>query len=71
MSYVKTILIAFDQFVGAFIPGAYADETISSRAYREGWESQRAINWLFSDPKHCEESYWAEVRGRQNFGGGK
>ena len=65
--YIKTILISFDQFVGSFIKGAYADETISSRAFREGWRSQAFINWLFSDPKHCEDSYWAEVNGRQNF----
>lgn len=67
MSYLKTILIAFDQFAGAFIPGAYADETISSRAFREDWRAQKFINWLFSDPRHCEDSYWSEVNGRQQF----
>ncbi len=65
--YIKTIVIALDQLAGAFIPGAYADETISSRAFREDWKSQKAINWLFNDPHHCEDSYWSEVNGRQNF----
>jgi hypothetical protein len=62
--YVFTILLAFDQFVGAFIPGAYPDETISSRAFREDWRFQSFINFLFCDKKHCEDSYWAEVNGR-------
>lgn len=66
-SYLKTILIAFDQFAGSFIPGAYADETISSRAFREDWRFQRVINWLFRDPAHCEDAYWSEIQGRQNF----
>ena len=65
--YIKGILIAFDQLVGAFIPGAYPDETISSRAYRENWKSQVFINMLFRDPKHCEDSYWNEVNNRQSF----
>ena len=65
--YIKTVLLGLDQFVGSFIPGAYADETISSRAFRENWKIQPLINWLFHDPKHCEDSYWSEVNNRQNF----
>jgi len=65
--YLKNIFIAFDQFVGAFIPGSYPDETISSRAFRENWKAQSFINKIFNDPKHCEDSYWSEVTGRQLF----
>lgn len=67
MSYIRGILVALDQFVGAFIPGAYPDETISSRAYREDWKLQHFINAIFFDDKHCEDSYWSEVNNRQNF----
>lgn len=65
--YIKTILISFDQFIGSFIPGAYADETISSRAFREQWAIESFINIIFRDPKHCEDSYWSEFKNRQNF----
>lgn len=65
--YIRNILLAFDQFAGSFIPKSYPDESISSRAYREDWELQELINWLFNDPKHCEDSYWSEVNNRQNF----
>ena len=67
MAYIKTILISFDQFIGSFIPNAYADESISSRAFREQWAIEDAINMLFNDPKHCEDSYWSEFNNRQNF----
>ena len=43
-AYIKTILISFDQFIGSFIPGAYADESISSRAFREQWAIESFIN---------------------------
>ena len=66
-SYIKTVLIGLDQFIGSFIPGAYADETISSRAFRENWAIEPIINFLARNPLHCEESYWSEVNNRQNF----
>ena len=66
-AYIKTILISFDQFIGSFIPGAYADESISSRAFREQWVIEAAINAIFNDTNHCEDSYWSEVNNRQNF----
>ena len=47
--YIKTILISFDQFIGSFIPGAYADETISSRAFREQWAIESFINIIFRE----------------------
>lgn len=63
-NYMRNILIALDQFVGAFIPNSYPDETISSRAYREGWAIEPFINFVFQNPKHCEDSYWSEVNRR-------
>ena len=65
--YLRNIAIALDQLVGSFIPGAYPDETISSRAFRENWKIQSIINWIFRDPLHCEDSYWSEINQRQNF----
>ena len=67
MPYFKNILIALDQFAGAFVPGSYPDETISSRAYRENWSIAPVINFLFDDANHCRDSYWSEVNSRQNF----
>ena len=65
--YLRNIAIALDQFVGSFIPGAYPDETISSRAFRENWKIEGLINFIFQDIRHCEDSYWSEVNQRQNF----
>ena len=64
------ILIAFDQGVNAFL-GGWADETISSRAWR--WEQSGVRAWprklidrlFFFDPKHCEYSYLSERKGTQ------
>lgn len=66
--YILTILTAFDIFLGSFIPGAYEFETISSRAFREGWRVEKVINKIFFFEKdHCEASYWSGVNKRASF----
>lgn len=38
------------------------NEYLSSRAFRTGWVwRQRLINWIFSDPRHCEDSFLNEL----------
>lgn len=62
------ILIALDQFVNTlcwFIPGGrWADETLSSRAWRvrNEWPNMyRVIDGiLFWQPNHCQQSYESE-----------
>jgi hypothetical protein len=42
-----------------------ANESISGRAYRQGWKkAERFIDWLFSpfEKDHCRLSHEAEVR---------
>lgn len=66
---LKQVLIAIDQLLNTLL-GGYADETLSSRAYR--W-SLRDINWpktvidalLWFDEDHCYESYLSELYRRQ------
>ena len=65
------ILIAFDQLINTIFNG-YADETISSRAYRRQdknkvWKYGRIfIDFLFFWQKyHCYEAYKAEIERRQ------
>ena len=54
------VLIAFDQLANA-ICGGWADETLSSRAYRESPRVEKFINTLFFwDKDHCYESYVSE-----------
>lgn len=61
-------LIALDQFINAWLFGGWADETISSRAYRNSaqgnkkWDRfMRAIDAMFFwQPRHCETSYKRE-----------
>ena len=63
----KQVLIALDQLGNALL-GGYADETISARAWRNREKRPqlvRFINWLFNDPKHCEDSYESELRMMQ------
>lgn len=53
-------LIALDQLANA-IGGGWADETLSSRAYRESPRVEKFINTLFFwDKDHCYESYVSE-----------
>lgn len=68
LGYLKTIMKALDVFAGAFIPGAYYYETISSRAFRENWAAVKLIDMIFFwDDNHCEESYWNGVKERNDF----
>lgn len=63
----KQILIALDQ-LGNAILGGYADETISARAWRGrigNPQLVKFINWLFQDPRHCQDSYESEERAAQ------
>jgi hypothetical protein len=54
------VLIALDQLANA-ICGGWADETLSSRAYRESPRAEKFINTLFFwDKDHCYESYVSE-----------
>lgn len=58
---MKQVLIALDQLANTLL-GGMADETISARAHRKGWEKRAAfINWLFRDQNHCKASYDSEV----------
>lgn len=60
------ILIAIDQFFNTLIAG-YADETLSSRAYRHKKDGSRAwpawiIDHLFFwQEQHCKASYESEL----------
>lgn len=65
------ILLAVDQLANA-LTGGWADETISSRAYRNRevsafWKiGHKLINALFFfQPNHCYEAYMSEVNGTQ------
>ena len=64
------VLIAIDQVFNTLF-GGYADETLSSRAYR--LELERGRSWarklidgiLFFDKDHCKESYESEILRKQ------
>lgn len=64
-NYVQQVLIALDQFINALI-GGWADETISSRAYRQNhkpfWKvAEKVIDAIFFwQHYHCQQSYFAE-----------
>jgi hypothetical protein len=66
----KQILIALDQLLNALF-GGYADETLSSRAYRQSVKGndlpRRLIDGLFFwQNKHCYQAYQSErVRSQQ------
>lgn len=67
VSYVRQVLISFDQFLNA-VAGGWADETLSARSYRLSGESRgwlvmmRVIDTLFFwQVNHCFMSYQMEV----------
>lgn len=62
---MKQVLIAVDQLVNTLL-GGWADETLSSRAYRNEWKVCQLIDILFFwDVAHCKESYYSEKFRRQ------
>lgn len=69
-AYPKQILIALDQLLNTIFRG-YADETLSSRAWRHyaggsrKWPKRLIDAVLFFDKNHCEESYKSEILRRQ------
>ena len=65
--WLKQSAIAFDQFLNAFLCGGWADETMSSVA----WRMEQEGRWFgfmrpvidtifFFDPDHCRTSFEAE-----------
>ncbi len=64
--YLHQNLLAIDQLGNTLFNG-YADETLSSRAYRmsrkRGWRwrvGATIINGLFFDRHHCRDAYLSE-----------
>jgi len=67
VSYPLRVLIAIDQLAATVFFGTEPDETISAMAYRRGWRGfETFINFLFRDPNHCRDAYFAECNGTQN-----
>lgn len=72
MSYIKNVLIGFDQFVNTICNGD-PDETLSSRAHRLTKERGRpwperfinALFLLFLDFNHCANAYQSEILRKQ------
>lgn len=68
--YLKQVLIAFDQLINAIFKG-WADETLSSRAWRHyadgscKWPKRIIDAALFFDPDHCHKSYLSEIERAQ------
>lgn len=73
--YWLALLIALDQLANTLL-GGYPDETLSSRAHREGWATAEClINALFwldrqqidgQTVRHCELAYLGEL-AREHF----
>jgi hypothetical protein len=73
--WVVQVLIALDQLANALVPGGWADETLSSRAWRM-WLKRKPAGYLFRWPidilfwaeqrnfRHCQRSYEAEIERR-------
>ena len=64
MNKLKQVLIALDQLVNTML-GGWADETLSSRAYRmsrtgKHWP-RRVIDWIFFwELDHCKAAFVSE-----------
>lgn len=63
--WLKNMLIGLDQLANTVIGGA-PDETISSRAWREGWRIVPLIDALFFfELDHCRRAFESERLRRQ------
>lgn len=59
-AYFRQVFVAADQLVNA-LGGGWADETFSSRCYRENPRMAAIIDTvLVFDPEHCRRSYESE-----------
>lgn len=65
-------LVAVDQLINTLIPNGYADETLSSRAYRHAaikkdrrWPMWLIDNLFFWQTEHCKSAYESEVERSQ------
>lgn len=71
LAYLKNLLIALDQFLGALILGNDADITISAQAWlwhitgKRSWPCRLIDALLFWDRNHCEESFKSELERKQ------
>jgi len=68
--WLKQVAVAGDQLLNALIPGGWADETLSSRCWRQrhqrGWGiARRVVDGLFFwQPHHCQGAYISELQRR-------
>ena len=68
--HIKQFFIAFDQTLNTLF-GGWADETLSSRAWRHyengsrKWPKILIDSILFFDKDHCHQSYLSEIERRQ------
>lgn len=67
MFWIKQVLIALDQLINTLL-GGWADETLSSRAYRMSRDGKPfgflcgiIDTLLWFDKNHCAESYQSEL----------
>lgn len=69
-AYLKQVLIGLDQLLNALM-GGWADETLSSRAWRHyvkgdyKWPKVLIDGILFFDKDHCQRSYESEIKRSQ------
>lgn len=62
------VLIAIDQLLNTLIPNGFADETLSSRAYRHArikcdrmWPMWIIDHMFFWQDEHCKQAYESEL----------
>lgn len=69
-------LISLTQMINVWVFHGKADETTSSRCYRQrndpytGWFWSRLVklvNWAFRDPDHCKRAYEAELAKKASW----
>ena len=69
-AYLKQVLIGLDQLLNTLM-GGWADETLSSRAWRHyvkgdyKWPKVLIDGVLFFDKDHCQLSYESEIKRSQ------
>ena len=65
--YLFNLLYSLDQLLNTFL-GGNADETLSSRLYREGSRFRHVVNALFFwQDEHCKQSFLNEYKRRTKF----
>jgi hypothetical protein len=61
-NYLVRSIDSISQLLNVLIFNGNANDSISGRAYKESWKSEKFINFVFFwEPEHCKLAYYTDL----------